>query len=377
MEVFANRRSIWWLVWRLIGLIWLTSCATTGPSDKEHHVTSVPPIHVVAYTDTDEFQSLKLDAYDAEELFHRAAKQLRGGACADAVALYSQLIDEFPDSLLVEPALYNSGLCLDELGKYADAVASYQMLLEEYPLSRDKKDTYFRLAASLEELEAWGEMIRILETLEQDDVSLYALDRVEILTKKGAAYMEMQQLGHAQFALESAIRIYTKDETISATAPDYYYSMAQFKLAEITHANMRAIPLPPDDVLVSSILEKKCQLLLDAQYMYTKVIRIGHPHWSAAAAYRTGALYHHLWKDMLDAPAPTGLSQEEQGIYIEVLRKRIKVLLQKAVKQWKRTMKFSLRLNLDNKWISQTQQDLQQIEELLENERLIGQDLPD
>ncbi|MBN2527545.1 MAG: tetratricopeptide repeat protein [Deltaproteobacteria bacterium] len=356
----------------LMGLIWLPSCAhpqnTVSPK-----VTTLPQIHVVASPTP---QGKPILAYDAHGLFEAAGDAMSTKDFVKAAELYQRLRDEFPQSNLLLPTLYNWGICLDEQGRHEEAVIAYRELLEKFPGSSDVKNTLFRLAASLEELEKWDEMVSSLETLEAHRDLLDPVDQVEIRAKKGAALLAADKPGLARIELEHAIRIFTRDNRVSPTAPDYYYAMAQFKLAELTHAEMRNVSLPVNDQALARALEHKCQLLLDAQYLYTQVIQTGHPHWSAAAAYSTGALYHHLWKDMLDAPAPNGLSAEEEGVYNEVLRKRIKILLQKAVKQWRRTMTFALRLNLDNAWVAQTQKDLREIETVLEIEQHVGADLP-
>ncbi|MBN2339916.1 MAG: tetratricopeptide repeat protein [Deltaproteobacteria bacterium] len=349
-------------------------CTPAPHTNGTAPIRPLPPIHVVATPDSQ--NGMALDAFDAAELFSRAAANQREGNCDEAVVWYRKLQTEFPDAEELEPGYYNMGLCLNQLERHNEAAAAYRSLITAFPNSPDKQNAYFRLASSLEELEAWNEMVSTFNELQEQSEPLTALDEVEIYAKTGAALMRMSQPAQARIALENAVRIFTRDERISATAPDYYYSMAQFKLAELTHEEMRQVALPPDDTELAAILEKKCRLLLDSQYLYTKVIRIGHPHWSAAAAYRTGALYHHLWKDMLAAPAPAGLTEEEQGIYMEVLRKRIKVLLQKAVKQWKRTIAFAKRLELDNAWVLQTETDLREIEAVLEIEETIGADLP-
>ena len=334
---------------------------------------TLPEIHVIEKVSP---EGPVVDAYDAEMLFNRATNALEKGDYVSAASQYQQLEREFPDSPHLESALYNLGICLDELGQYDEAVTTYHKLLTRFPDTEDLKNIWFRLAASLEALENWDELIAALESLENAGLPLTSIDRVEIRAKKGAALIESDKPGLAKFELEHAVRIFTRDESVSPTAPDYYYSMAQFKLAEITHAEMRRVTLPADDEALGDILEKKCQLLLDSQYLYTEVIRIGHPHWSAAAAYRTGALYRHLWEDMLDAKPPAELSEEEAQVYMEVLRKRIKILLRKAVKQWRRTMKFAERLSLDNAWVVQTQMDLKEIETVLEIEEQVGSDLP-
>ncbi|MCP4196850.1 MAG: hypothetical protein GY762_06825 [Proteobacteria bacterium] len=122
---------------------------------------------------------------------------------------------------------------------------------------------------------------------------------------------------------------------------------------------MSEATLPADEALLGPALERKCQLLLDGQNEYTKTIRIAHPYWAAAAAYRIGNLYHILWEDMVSAPVPRDLNEEEQAIYSDLLKDRIQVLLTKATRQWKRTLKMARRLNLSNDWIEQTSRELE------------------
>ena len=354
----------------LFPLFIVAACSRPGPDTTP--VQTLQEVHVVQLSRP---PGHTIDAYDAAELFSRGNRSLETGDCENALSHYQQLCNEFPESEYISPARYNTGICLDELGHFEEAVVIYQALLEQLPESSDLKDTLFRLAGSLEQLSRWEDMISTLDQLASHDALLSPVDRVEIRARKGAALMELNRPELARIELEYAIGVFTHDSSISQTAPDYYYAMAQFKLAELIHAEMRQVALPADDSMLGEILEKKCQRLLDAQYLYTQVIRIGHPHWSGAAAYRTGALYHHLWQDMLAAPPPAALSAEERDMYTEVLRKRIRILLEKAVKQWRRTLKFAVRLQLDNDWITKTRQDLEEIEATLNIESQVGADL--
>ncbi|MBN2718586.1 MAG: tetratricopeptide repeat protein [Deltaproteobacteria bacterium] len=352
--------------------LWSTGCAHKHVS-TEPAITPLPEIHVAAEKQNG---GQVIDAYDAATLFERGNRLLGAERFADAIETYRRLENEFPRSPYLAPTLYNLGICLDKTGQYDAAVDTYQKLLRGFPDFNDVKNARFRLADSLEALARWDDLIGTLDTLSAQTPDLTPVDKVEIHAKKGAALIETNQPALAKIELEQAVRVFTRAEGVSPTAPDFYYSMAQFKLAELTHAQMRQVSLPADDKALEAILEKKCRLLLDAQYLYTQVIRIGHPHWCAAAAYRTGALYHHLWEDMLAAKPPTGLTDSEQEVYMEVLRKRITILLKKAVKQWRRTLAFAMRLNLDNAWIAQTRQDLKEIESVLEIEEQVGADLP-
>jgi tetratricopeptide (TPR) repeat protein len=324
------------------------------------------PVHVTASRDEGR---LSIDAYDADELFHRAAVALRGGRCGDAVAIYERLVAEFPDSELVEPALYNTGLCLDQLGQHRRAAAAYREMIERFGDSRDVTDALFRLAGSYEELEAWSEAVEVFDTLLLERPDLEPIERIEALARKGSALLASGRTDEASSALEQATRRYRLGRGISPADSVFHYSMAQFKLGEIVHRRMRELELPPDERLLGQKLEQKAQLLLDAQRLYTKVIRIGHQHWAAAAAYRIGALYHHLWVDILSAEPPPELNEEEREVYEEILRERVRVLLEKALAQWERTLKLAIRLGLENEWVEKTNDDIDRIRDLLIEER--------
>ncbi len=348
----------------LAGVFVLSACgASVGPRvDRAIAPRKIDPIHVVATRDG---ERLSLDAYDATELFSRGGELLRTGRCDEAVTNYTRLVDEFPDSDLVPLALYNSGLCHDELGRSLEAAAAYSRLIERHPQSQDVKDALFRLAGSYENIEAWDETIAVFDRLLGEQKDLKGVEIIEALARKGAAMMQVGRENDARWVLEEAVRMYRAGRGVSPSDSIYHYSMAQFKLAQIVHDEMRSVDLPSNEASIEEMLEKKAQLLLDSQRLYTRVIRIGHAHWAAAAAYRIGSLYHHLWKDILLAPAPDDIEGEARKIYYEILGDRIRVLLRKAVVQWERTLKLAVRLGLDNEWIDNTTRDLVEIRKIL------------
>ncbi len=337
-------------------------CRSGPQAPATQKPTLLEPIHIRAARDGDR---INLEAYNADELFEKAGSALRSGRCELALANYQRLVEEFPESGLVPLALYNTGLCNDELGHHEEAAASYARLVGEHPNSDDVTDALFRLAGSYESMEAWENAIPVLDRLLTERTDLRGIERIEALARKGSAMIAIGQSEEARWVLEEATRLYRAGRGLSASDSVFHYSMAQFKLGEIVQNEMRKVPLPSDETLLEDHLERKAQHLLQAQRLYTKVIRIGHPHWAAAAAYRIGSLYHHLWKDMLSAPPPEDLTGEAQEIYFEILRNKVRVLLKKAVLQWERTLKLAVRLGLDNEWIDSTTNDLEEIRKIL------------
>jgi len=341
---------------------------STGDGDNiPDEVLRADPMHVRAVRDK---ERLAVEAYDASGLFDRAAALLRKGRCEDAVTLYERLVREFADSTWAAPALYNSGLCHEQLEAFESAAADYQGLVERYPESRDVSDALFRLASVYEKLEAWSKSAVVYQQLLVDKGKLEGIERVEAGARLGGALIQLDRDAEARLILDEVRLTFRTSTDVSPTASNFYYAMALFKLGEILHREMSAVELPAQESEIEPALDKKCQLLLDAQRGYTKAIEVAHPHWAAAAAYRIGSLYRNLWDDMTGAPPPDDLNTEEREIYLEVLRARIRVLLKKAVVQWERTLKMARRLGLSNEWVEQTTSDLEQIRDVLLAETL-------
>jgi tetratricopeptide (TPR) repeat protein len=308
---------------------------------------------------------LVITAYSATELFEEATRSFRAGEFAPAVEFYARLATEFGDSPLAEPALYNSGLARERLGDFEGASRDYLRLVEGYPGSPDVTDALFRAGGALEKLEAWDDATRTFGRILTERENLGTVDRVEALARKGSSLLAGGNPRDAKAALEEATLLYRAGRGVTPSSPTFHYAMAQFKLGELIHAEMRAVELPMDGAVLEAALERKCRLLLDSQAEYTKAIEILHPHWAAAAAYRIGGLYRNLWDDLLAAPLPENLTGEEQEVYREVLRGRIRVLLVKAVAQWERTLKMIRRLELEGEWAERTERDLVEIRELM------------
>jgi tetratricopeptide (TPR) repeat protein len=351
-----------------IGLLaLLAGCGATQPgatetpdklSEEVPPDLKADPIHLRATRDK---ERLAIEAYDATGLFNQAAKKLRQGQCDQAIEMYRQLVDEFPTSRFAAPSLYNSGLCGEQLKQFHAAAGDYLNLIRTYPDARDITDALFRLGGTYEQLEAWEDARETFDILLAQRTDLEGIERIEAMVRKGASLMQLSRRREAKLILEEAALIFRAGRDIPPSTSTYYLGMAQFKIGEIVQFDMSEAPLPADETLIQAALEHKCQLLLDAQQAYTKAIKVAHPHWAAAAAYRIGNLYHRLWDDMVTAPAPTDLNNEERDVYAEVLKNRIHVLLTKAVRQWERTLKMARRLNLSNDWITQTEAELVEV----------------
>lgn len=309
--------------------------------------------------------SIVIEAYDARGLFDQATASLTKGDCPGAVLAYERLAAEFEDSSYLPSALFNRGLCLEQLGRPMEAAASYEQLLQLKPGRKDTVDALFRVASTYstagELSAALGAMNRLLSL----DPPIEGVDRVEALARKGELQVQSGSMEDAEVTLKDAMLLHKSGRGVPAGGSTFYLAMAQFYIGEIRRVQMRSIAIPPDESAAQVELEAKCRKLLDAQDEFSRTIRIAHPHWAAAAAYRIGALYRELWDDLGAAPVPDDLDDEQAEIYREVLMDKIRVLLEKAVVQWERTLKMARRLDLAGEWVERTSKDLNDIRAIL------------
>ncbi len=65
--------------------------------------------------------------------FSSAIEKVRSEFYVDAINEYTQLIKEFPESELVDDALYNIGLCYFNMNQFEKAIEYYQKVVDDYP----------------------------------------------------------------------------------------------------------------------------------------------------------------------------------------------------------------------------------------------------
>jgi len=65
--------------------------------------------------------------------------------CSQSLEIYQRIIDEFPQSKLVDDAFYNKGFLLEEIGKNKEAHQVYMHLIEAYSESKYVPEAYMRM----------------------------------------------------------------------------------------------------------------------------------------------------------------------------------------------------------------------------------------
>jgi len=338
----------------------LVACAGAHPR-PDSKVLQMPPVTIVAGN----AQDRELSSLNDHELF---AKGKAAFAAADyklAAACFTRGADLYPQSPLHPQLEYNAGLALMQLQDWAQALERFTPQSDPAHGQGDALDASFQAATCLYFLERYDEAGHILHVLAgRHDIAETV--RLQAQVDEAVCLVEQSRLSDAEHELREALKSYQTDR-VEQVMPEDVAGKAEFFMGEIYRAYFSAVKLDPSGNLdqLGKDLEQKAEELLSAQGHYLRAIRIGNARWATASGYRIGALYEELYDAMVDAPVPADLDAEQQALYREELKKRIRVLVTKAINIYDQTLAAASRIGEDNPFVSQTHQSLERMKRIL------------
>lgn len=298
------------------------------------------------------------EAISVEELFSRGLRRFDQRqytlAAGDLEAAAAGLAE--PERALL--AWHRAGVARDESGDLAAAAQDFARALGETPrgvldersaLARDARMRLIRLLVFLERWSEAGEQARRAHELFQN------LNAIESIAVKGALALDALRIGDlnsASSAIEAA-RTIIEDRKFDASAQlQRDVAVVYFALGELRRlraAELRFVPLPRD---FAEQLERRCQLLLDAQSAYSMAMRAYDAHWSIMAGYRVSQLYEELHYDLMQVLTVVELPRnDDRQLFEAALRLRYTVLLEKATKSLDHTLALAARVDEHSKWL--------------------------
>jgi tetratricopeptide (TPR) repeat protein len=344
-------------------------CASLRPHQGPPAPTAPAVVHYemepMAIQATKDAGGLTIESFDAEELFEQGGAALSAGHQDDAIRLYDKLLAKFPASHYARSALYNRGLAYTEKKEWQKAIDSFRELAEKHAEHTDAKDGLFQLGACFAELENWPASIEVFVRL-LDRKDLTADDRIEAIARRGFAQFRLNDLDQAERTFRSVLAFREQIQTQERLATDFFLAFSQYHLGQITHERFRRCPIRLPEAQMDRDLEEKAALLLKAQRAYIDTIKYGNPGWASAAGFQVGSLYEELYQAFVAAPVPTDLDPEAREVYVEELRKRIRILLEKSMRWYRENLLMVERLGVQTDWAEKTKLSYNKLLRLLD-----------
>jgi hypothetical protein len=319
------------------------SATAAAPADAGPQRLSYPPEEVkVSRTD------LELEGKNDEELFAIGTAAFGAGEFARAAAAFARLADLFPSSPHEAAALFDAGLAYQRLEEWRLALERFRTLERKYE-GADALEASFKVADCLYYLHELPDAHARIEAIlrrEGLDPSL----RIRALAQRGVLELEAGKAEDAERSFRLALGAWQGASEQERLDP-YYPSLAQYYLGETYRTWFRALPLDPargDEARLRQDLEHKAEMLLSAQGHYLRAIRMGDDRWAVAAGFRIGELYDELRRQLLDAPLPPGLDDEQAAAYRAELRRQLRVLAAKAITAYEQTLARASRSGVDD-----------------------------
>lgn len=308
-----------------------------------------------------------------EELFAAGSSAFAAGDAGRAAACFERLVTAFPESSHRVRARFNAGLARERLEEWDAARAHFAEIAD--PLGTgDALDAAFHHAEALYHLDRYPEAGKVLGRIAAR-TDLPASRRIEAQVQQGICQVDAGDLDEGEKTLRSALVTAKETADRGEPADEYITAQGQFFLGEIYRLHCEGVAFDPEAKAdeLSRTLEYKAELLLSAQGHYLRAIKIGNGYWATAAGERIGNLYEVLHRQMIDSPTPKELNAEEAEVYRQELRRRIKILLTKAIGVYETTVATAERIGTGGPFVDRARASLERMKQLL----LAEADVPD
>jgi tetratricopeptide (TPR) repeat protein len=300
-----------------------------------------------------------------EELFAAGTAAYAAKDYERAARSFARLADFFVASRHNRQAQFNAGLSFEKMKAWEEARVRFEPLANAATGTGDSLDAAFRLAETDYHLGRFTESAATLKAI-ADRTDISPDKRIEARTQQGVCELENEQSDAAEKSFRAVLDLY-QSLPDREMVDEYFPAQAQFFLGEVFRLHFEALKLDAnrssDDL--KKDLELKSEMLLSSQGHYLRTIRLGNGYWATAAGQRVGALYETMYQDMTNAPAPNELKKEERDVYRSELRKRIRVLITKAIRVYESNLEAAERIGSSGPFVEQTKKSLERMKQLL------------
>ena len=258
-------------------------------------------------------------------------------------------LEQRNEDALLPVATFHLGLNHELQEEYRLAVAAYQTVLAQWPASNVAVDASFRMAICLADLGQYSESLHIAKRMEQvgewsplDTLSLTLVHGIAEL-RKGKTRRGTKRLQSALAGLEgSADLTWMRARARAALAMEMLKQAADYPLK----GNRRA----------ARNLKRRAFLMSAAEKQVVAIAVLNEPEYILEGLLGLGDAYLLLYEDMIGAPPPRSLTDEQVVFYKEQVANQAAILREKAARYYDEGVGVSIR----TRWIGMVSQTLLQ-----------------
>lgn len=310
-------------------------------------------------------EEIALSDKDEASLFDGGMRAFAAGDYEKAARHFDRLVEVFPEAANALPALYDAALSQERLKRWGPALERFERYLARAPRGADAVDAAFHAALAEHELGRLPAAAARLHALSELP-GLPRARRAEALVQEAVTRIESGGPAEGERLLRAALASTAGDP--EGPADPALEAQAEFWLGEVYRGYFTEAKLDPramKEADLSDALEAKAKYLLSAQGHYLRAIRKGDGEWATASGFRIGGLYEAFHDQLVAAPVPAGLSSEAAEVYREELKKKVRVLVERAIRIYEETRRTAERVSAKSPYVARTDEALQRLRKLL------------
>jgi tetratricopeptide (TPR) repeat protein len=303
----------------------------------------------------------ELTSVASADLFKQANDTAKAGRQREGIALYRQLITDFPDSLYAPVALFNIAAVYDAQADLTATLTTLEELVTTYPASRESIDGQLYMAALQADHQLYPSAAATLAAA-LARTNLTFADRIEAFARKGFVELEQRQYDQADASLAAAIAEWRKAPRID---DPYYIAMAHYYRGELMHKKfLEASVRIGDDEMVAD-LDAKRALAVKAYDRWRESLGFKQAYWATASGYQMSQIFVELWEAHVKAPYPHRIALATRPSYVADVHARVRDDLAKALEGHRMNVELAKAYGVDTQWSKGSEQQAVTIMELL------------
>jgi hypothetical protein len=295
------------------------------------------------------------------ELYQEAQALSGAGAAAEAAQKFDRVVSLDPEGPLAADALFHGGVAHDLAGDQMNdrlaALERFEAVVRRYPEHALARPALLRSIRLLGFLERWQRAAREAELMCDRYKDLRPMEMVVAHAAIALGRLEDGELDEAEQYIESARTAVEANGLDAAGEIPRDLAALFFALGELRSRRAQGIAFQPFPTDFPDVLERRAQLILDAQAAYSDAMRAHDAHWSAMAGVQVGRLYESLHSDLMAIAPPASATSDRRRLLFEgAMRLRYSVLLDKAFTMMDHTLAMTERTGEHSAWVERARE---------------------